>query len=220
MSSEQLDPLFRVESRQPSLNVTEGLPRLTEDPLSPAPTTVRLLSLARRGNRSALERVLERELPALKRFAHGRLPGWARALGDTADIVQETLIGAIRNLDRFDARRRGALGAYLRTAVVNRVRDHVRRAARRPTVAELHERLPSPGPGPDSLFSDAESRARYQAALSALSAPEQQAVVARVEFGYSYEQIAIALGKSSPDSARMAVARALAKLAKAMGHGA
>ncbi|MCL4820285.1 MAG: sigma-70 family RNA polymerase sigma factor [Vicinamibacteria bacterium] len=193
---------------------------MTEAPLSPAPTTVRLLSLARRGNRSALERLLEREMPGLLRFARGRLPGWARALGDTADIVQETLIGAVRNLDRFDARRRGALGAYLRTAVVNRVRDHVRRAARRPPVDEIGGELASREPGPDSLFADAELRGRYQAALAELPAPEQQAVVARVEMGYSYEQIALALGKPSADAARMTVARALAKLARMMSREA
>jgi RNA polymerase sigma-70 factor (ECF subfamily) len=181
---------------------------------------VRLLSLARRGNRSALERLLEREMPGLLRFARGRLPGWARALGDTADIVQETLIGAIRNLDRFDSRRRGALGAYLRTAVANRVRDHVRRAARRPRVDEIGDELASAEPGPESLFADAELWARYRAALAELPGAEQQAVVARVEMGYSYEQIALALGKPSTDAARMTVARALAKLARTMSRGA
>lgn len=193
---------------------------MTADAPSPAPTTVRLLSLARRGNRSAVEALIERELPGLLRFAHRRLPAWARAVADTADVVQETLIGAVRNLDRFDSRRRGALGAYLRTAVVNRVRDHVRRASRRPFGEELGAELATADPGPDELLADSEFRARYQTALEALGPQEQQAVVARIELGYSYDQIALALGKPSPDAARMTVARALARLAQSMTHGA
>ncbi|MCM2258673.1 MAG: sigma-70 family RNA polymerase sigma factor [Vicinamibacteria bacterium] len=192
---------------------------MTEEDPSPAPTTVRLLSLARRGNQSALEALIERELPGLRRFAHGRLPAWARAVADTADVVQETLFAAVRNLDRFDSRRRGALGAYLRTAIVNRVRDHVRRATRHPTEQALPEDLASLEPGPERVVADAEFRRRYQAALAQLPQHEQQAVVARVEMGFSYEQIALALGRPSADAARMTVARALARLAQTIAHG-
>jgi DNA-directed RNA polymerase specialized sigma24 family protein len=39
-------------------------------------------------------------------------------------------------------------------------------------------------------------------------------VILRLEFGYSHAEIAEALGKPSPDAARMVVARALVTLGK------
>ena len=60
---------------------------------------------------------------------------------------------------------------------------------------------------------------RYEAALASLSDDDREAIVARVELGGTYEEVAIALGKPSADAARMAVGRALLKLAEGMGRG-
>ena len=57
---------------------------------------------------------------------------------------------------------------------------------------------------------------RYEAALARLTEDEREAVVTRVEFGLSYAEVADALGKPSADAARMAVVRALVKLAREM----
>jgi RNA polymerase sigma-70 factor (ECF subfamily) len=57
---------------------------------------------------------------------------------------------------------------------------------------------------------------RYEAALATLPEDQQEAVILRIEFGYSHAQVAEALGKSSPDAARMSVVRALVQLARAM----
>jgi len=56
---------------------------------------------------------------------------------------------------------------------------------------------------------------RYEAALRKLSKDHRETVVMRLDLGYSYAQIASAMGKST-DAARMTVARALVELAKAM----
>ena len=60
---------------------------------------------------------------------------------------------------------------------------------------------------------------QYEGALGRLSEPEREAIVARIEMGHGYEEIARALGKPSPDAARMAVSRALVRLAEEMGRG-
>src|SRR5512134_1877578 len=96
-----------------------------EEPLSPE-TTVELLELAKEGDPQALDRLLERCVPALRRWAHGRLPPAARSLNDTADVVQDTVISAMRHLEAFESRHQGALQAYLRRAVMNRIRDPIR----------------------------------------------------------------------------------------------
>jgi DNA-directed RNA polymerase specialized sigma24 family protein len=56
----------------------------------------------------------------------------------------------------------------------------------------------------------------YERAFQRLKVAEQAALAARIEDGLSYEEIARELGKSSPDAARMAVTRAVVRLAQEM----
>jgi len=42
--------------------------------------------------------------------------------------------------------------------------------------------------------------------------------VGRIDLGYSYEQLAIVSGRVTPDATRVAVRRALVRLAKTMGR--
>ena len=55
---------------------------------------------------------------------------------------------------------------------------------------------------------------RYEQALARLKPEEREAIIARVEMGYSYEELATALGKPTPDAARKAAQRALVRLAE------
>jgi RNA polymerase sigma-70 factor (ECF subfamily) len=55
---------------------------------------------------------------------------------------------------------------------------------------------------------------RYERALQHLSAGDREAIVGRLELGYSYEELAEALGKPSAEAARKAAQRALLKLAE------
>src|SRR4051794_17753753 len=102
-------------------------------------TTYQLLVGARGGDSIATEELFQRCLPPLRRWARGRLPQYARDLDDTHDVVQEAVLNTFRHLDSFDARHEGALQAYLRQAVANRIKDEIRRVTRRPLPAELAE---------------------------------------------------------------------------------
>src|SRR5205814_10381078 len=84
----------------------------------------------------------------LQRWASGRLPPYARSLFDTADLVQETLVRALEGLDGIEVRGPGGFQAYVRQAVLNRIRDQVRWARRRPGPDELPEELRDPTPSP------------------------------------------------------------------------
>src|SRR5687767_15748686 len=95
-------------------------------------TTIDLLARARQGDAAAIERLFARHLKPLQRFARGRLPGWARDLADTDDLVQDALLQTFKRIDAFESRHPGALQAYLRQAVLNRLRDELRRKARTP----------------------------------------------------------------------------------------
>ena len=189
------------------------------DPSSTA--SVQLLAEAQRGNDAALNRLLERYWPRLSRWASGRLPRWARDVADTDDLVQDTLIRTMRNVSDFDDRGDGALQAYLRQAILNRIRDEVRKRGRRPTAEPIdeHEQLAAAAQSPLEATIGAEALARYDRALQQLDAGDRQAIIARIELGCSYKEIADALGKPSADAARMAVSRALVTLARLMHDG-
>lgn len=180
--------------------------------------TVELLGRAQAGDAEAVNLLFSRYLPPLRRWARGRLPQYARDLLETEDLVQETMVHAFKRLKGFEMRHDGALHAYLRQAVINRIRDEVRRAQRRPAAEELEadqHRDSTASPLETAIGTQAVER--YDAALARLRDEDRQAIVARVELGLSYAEVATALGKSSPDAARMAVARALVKLAQEMG---
>jgi RNA polymerase sigma-70 factor (ECF subfamily) len=59
----------------------------------------------------------------------------------------------------------------------------------------------------------AEALERYERALARLAAADREAVIARLELGLTYAELAQALGRPSPDAARMMVARAMVRLA-------
>jgi RNA polymerase sigma-70 factor (ECF subfamily) len=175
-----------------------------------------LLRRIRAGDSTALDRLMARHLGPLKKWAKGRLPQWARDLTDTQDLVQEALLHTLKHLKRFEPQREGALQAYLRQAVANRIKDEVRRKRRRPAEQTLKDGVPSDVPSPLAQAIGQEVIERYEAALAQLSDHEREAIVARVELGQSYEEVAAALGRPTPDAARVAVQRALVKLAAKM----
>src|SRR5262245_54752392 len=84
-----------------------------------------LITRARAGDPTALDELLVRCLPSLQSWAHGRLPVYARGALDTDDLVQQAAYQTLRRLHLFEPRHVHSLQAYLREAVVNRIRDVV-----------------------------------------------------------------------------------------------
>src|SRR5687768_15301905 len=174
--------------------------------------TLELVVRAREGNREAVEALLQRCLPQLKRWAHGRIPAAARGSLDTGDLVQETVLHVLRRLDTFEPRHVGAMQAYLRQSVINRIRDEVRKIGRHPAPSELPDDLASDLTSPLEAVVEAEAYERYRAALRELTPREREMIVARIEVQWSLAEIAQRFGMTTADAARMAVSRALRKL--------
>jgi RNA polymerase sigma-70 factor, ECF subfamily len=181
------------------------------DLLSDEPT-IELVVRARTGDRQAVEALLQRSVPQLKRWAHGKLPPAARNNLDTGDLVQETVLHVLRRLDTFQPRHVGAMQAYLRQSVLNLIRDEVRRIGRHPASCELPEDMATEEPSPEEQAVKAEAVSRYHDALDAISSRDRQLVVARIEAQWSYDEIATHFAMPTPDAARMAVSRALRRL--------
>ena len=182
-------------------------------------TTVELLNRVKAGDDDARERLVARCIPPLRRWARGRLPSYARDMLDTEDLVQESVLAALGRIEGFEARREGALQAYLRQALANRIKDVIRYKRRRPLQTELPEDARDQGESPLERVIGLENTERYEAAMLRLRDADREAIIARVELRYSYQELAVALGKPSADAARVAVARAVYRLAREISNG-
>jgi RNA polymerase sigma factor (sigma-70 family) len=183
-----------------------------------ATSSLVLLERIRSGDSQALNRLVQRYLPPLTRWARGRLPRWARDLSDTDDLVQDALMRTVRQLDRFEPRRDGALHAYLRSAIMNRIRDEIRRRRRTPVAGPLDATAEarSADRSPLEEIIGKELLEKYDRALDQLDPEARDVVIARIELGCSYAEIAETFGRTSADAVRKSVSRALVRLAQEM----
>ena len=178
-------------------------------------STLDVLERARRGDRSAAQVLIARAVPPLRRWSRGRVPHYARGTADTEDVVQDAVLGTFKRIERFEHRTVGALQAYLREAVMNRIRDLIRSSRRRGITVELKDDLPLQDLSPLEVAIRAEKSERFLKALQALSPADRQVIVWRIELGYTVSEIAERLGKSKA-AAGMTVSRALQRLSKVL----
>lgn len=196
-------------------------PRSGHDALASgsAEASFALLLRAKEGDEQAREALFTRYLPRVRRWAHGRLPAHSRSLLNTDDLAQEVLCRAIVSLERFEPRHEGAFQGFLRQVMMNCVRDQVRGARRKPTDELVEEEHFATDPSPMELAIGQEALERYEASLQRLKPQERELIVARCELDFSNEEIAALFDKPTPSAARVAVARALARLAQEMARG-
>lgn len=194
------------------------VPAASPAPEDEAHSSVSLVLRARDGDEEARDELCARYLPRLRRWAHGRLPLWAREHLDTEDIVQDTLLQSVRRLPAFSPQHEQAFCAYVCEALRNRITDVLRRAARRPLSEPVAGDEPADEPSPLEQAVGRQALQRYESALRRLRAGDRDLIIARVELELDYQEIADLFGKRSVPAARMAVSRALVRLATEMGH--
>ncbi|MQA29084.1 MAG: sigma-70 family RNA polymerase sigma factor [Luteitalea sp.] len=177
----------------------------------PRDSTVEILDRAQRGDRAAIQDLIGRAAPSVRRWARGRLPRYVRQ-----DVVQDAVLQTLKSLERVRHRTVGGLQAYLRTSVLNRIRDLIRGAKRHGIAVEVPDTLPDDTPSPLEIAIRRQGVATFLAALRRLKPSDRQVIIWRIELGYTVEEIAAQLGKSKP-AAGMSVSRAVARLAKELG---
>lgn len=179
-------------------------------------STATLLKRIQDGDSTARDPLIRKYLPVLLRWAHGRLPARARDLGDTDDLVQVTLLRALDRVKEFEPRREGAFLAYLRRILQNQIRDQIRRVGRRPEIGELKTDIRGEERSPLESAIGRERIEAYEAALAKLPDQQREAIVLRIEMGYTHQEVAEAVGCPTANAARMLVARALVRLAESL----
>jgi RNA polymerase sigma factor (sigma-70 family) len=202
-------------AQQPERLAASTPPRT--EALPPASSSMMLVLRAQNGDAAAREELCARYLPRLRRWAHGRLPVWARDHLDTEDIVQESLAQSIRQLDGFSPDHDHAFWAYTCQALRNRLTDVVRRASRRPAARMLSEDQIADNPSPLEIAVGRDTLRQYEDALQRLRSMDRELIIAKVELGFDYAEITALVGKASVGATRVAVSRALIRLATEMG---
>ncbi len=183
-------------------------------------STAFLLSKAKNGDAVARETLCSIYIPILTKWAHGRLPQYARDLSETDDLVQVSLLKALDKLETFKPLGEGAFLAYLRKILLNNIRSEIRQYTRKSKHITLQEEVELED-GDSTLLEKAvglEIIEKYETALSNISEQSREAIILRVEFGYTFPEIAVAMNCNSANAARMIVTRALHKLAMSMNE--
>lgn len=181
--------------------------------IASAHTTQLLLRRIRDGDEAARELLLRRVVPLFERWARGRLPAVARGALATDDLVQVTLLRALRGLDRFESAHPGAFFAYLRRILLNAAKRSASDAAAAGPHLPIEDagELPAePGSALEALVGR-DNLLAYEQALSRLSEAHQALVVMRFELGMSFPEIAEEVGESA-DGVRIKLGRALARM--------
>jgi RNA polymerase sigma factor (sigma-70 family) len=147
---------------------------------------------------------IQKLLPWLRRWAHGRLPRGSAE--DTSDVVQEAVLDALKNLQDVPPGQQRALQAYLRQSVSNRIRASVRRQPFT-SVSDVDRE-------DDGV--DSEMMVRYREVLKQLNERDRALIESRLEEHETYDQIATRFSFPTLAAARIAVTRALRRLADSL----
>ncbi len=173
--------------------------------MGPHTTTFELLEKAGTGDEEALSAVFERYRGRLAVLVHFKMSPRTRQLSDVEDIVQETLLRAYRDLNRFSYRTPGSFLRWLSSIADHVIVDRVRYLARErragaeePFRSESNPRGAEPADSrtPSRLFAQREAVERLLSRLEALPEEYRRAILlAKIE-GLSTAEIAERLGKS------------------------
>ena len=186
------------------------------EPSTAPDATSDLVARIHGGDKAALEMLIDRILPSLRRIGYKRLAGHTRSLLDIDDLVQDALVSVVRRLPHFVCHTPGALLAYLRRVIVNRIIDASRKRARQGEWIPLPDECAGQAASPLQCVIDKEEIMRYRAALLRLKPRDRQLIVMRIEHRLTYQEIATQLRVPSPNAARVALIRAMARLVSAL----
>jgi RNA polymerase sigma-70 factor (ECF subfamily) len=172
------------------LSVSLALSRLTDAHAEMHGDERNLIARAQAGDDAAFDALVHRHTAPLYRVVR-RMVGDD---GEAENIVQEAFLRVWMNLSRY--RNDRPFFPYLVTVAANLSRDHWRREQRlsEDDLDALADLLPDPGDLPDRLVENAETLRLLAEAVARLPEPYRAVIALRYDAGFSYEEIAVALG--------------------------
>lgn len=193
-----------------------------------------LLRAYREGRAEAGQALWRRYEPWLRVLARVQVESRFRAKFDPSDIVQQTMMEAVRAFPGFRGQSEGEFGAWLRRILSHALAHEVRRyagTAKRDmgrevsleedlsrTSERLVEVLAASGSSPSQQVVRREQAARLAEVLERLPADYREVILLRHVEGLPHEEVARRMGRRS-GAVRMLWVRALARLQEEMGKG-
>jgi RNA polymerase sigma-70 factor (ECF subfamily) len=190
-----------------------------------------LLLAARAGNNSAQGELLRRFEPWLRLLARVQLDSRFAAKFDASDVVQQTLLEAVKAFPQFRGSTEAELTAWLRQILAHALAHEIRRyhgTAKRDITQEvsleaelaqssqrLGALLAESGPSPSQQAARCELDVLLADILARLPEDYRDVIVWRHLEGLSHDEIAQRMNRS-PGAVRMLWVRALAALRNAM----
>lgn len=172
------------------------------------PTDEELMERFCKGDERAFDALFARHAGPVHAFL-------TRMVGDSAqaeDLLQITFLSVVRSRDRFDRTARVAPWLFsiaanaARDALRRKVRSHEEQSTMHEVEVETHATLPDPGLARE-----------IDAALAALPLPQREAVVMHRFLGWTFEEMAEALGTNAT-TIRVRAHRGSEKLRELLGH--
>jgi RNA polymerase sigma-70 factor (ECF subfamily) len=192
-----------------------------------------LLAGARRGEATALGRLLERHRRYLAVLARLQVDRRLRGKLDPSDLVQEAFLEAHRDFAQFRGATEAELLAWLRQVLVRNLANQVRRylgtrgrdvRLERELSREVEESsaalglaLAAPGSSPSDRAARREQSVWLADALEQLPEDYRAVIVLRHLEGLAFPEVAARLGRTA-DSVKKVWARALARLRGLLGE--
>ncbi len=192
----------------------------------------RLIEKARQGDVQCRDQLFELCRSYLGFSARAQVESWLKRKVDASDLVQQTLLEAFRDFDRFQGSSEQEWLAWLRRILDHNVADFIRRfrgTAKRQVRREVSFRDLSdtglkhgapepiaPGDTPSEEFLRIDSELRVAAALAQLPPDYQEVIVLRNLQRLAFNEVAEQMGRSRP-AVQMLWMRAVKKLQETLG---
>ena len=183
-------------------------------------STLELLDEARAGDGEAWGRLFRRYHDPLLLYARTRLGRELRRHLQSEDVFQSVVTDALTALRGFEYRGAGSLNRFLRTMVLNKIRDRADHYGARKRAGEvtLTDALLDAAHEDTPTYEDPETYGRLERCLSALPEEMREVLVLRKVEGLSSKEVATELGKSDA-AVRKLYSRSLARLTALMAAG-
>jgi RNA polymerase sigma-70 factor (ECF subfamily) len=164
-----------------------------------------LVARAKEGDETAISQLYRQYAPGIYGYIASRVRDPAAA----DDLTSEVFLRALEGLAQFEYR--GIpISAWLYRIAHDRIADHFRRQARRPTIPLEDELLPAQ----DGIDHEVEGRLQVEQvgrAIERLTAEQHQVILLRFVAGLKLQEIAYVMDRSA-DAIKMLQLRALARL--------
>lgn len=177
--------------------------------------TENLVNRARGGDRAALDELVAMHQHRLERWIRSRLGGGIGRKLSVGDIVQETLMKAVKALDRFDWQGEDSFLRWMNRIALNVIREAARREHRK-LIVPLDEDVAAQAPTQSADLRRRERFGRLETALDTLSPDHRRVIVLARLKRLPMKEVACRMGRS-PEAATQLLWRAMKNLKASFG---